>query len=67
MGGVSVLRGFQVKVLMAQSGEAMGWARAICHCKCNRVIKINNQLVLDVANFGAIIDVMLAIPTSLCD
>jgi hypothetical protein len=57
-----IIGGFQVKVLVVQ-----GWARVICHGKRNRVVKVNNQLVLYVANLGAIIDVMLAISTSLCD
>ncbi len=67
MDNVPILRGFQVKILAVLSGDATGWARAICHCKHNRVVKVNNLLVLYVANLGAIIDVILAISTSLHD
>jgi hypothetical protein len=67
MENVPVLRGFQVKVFLVQSGDTMGLARAICHRKHNMVVKVNNRLVLYVANLRAIIDVMLAISTSLCD
>jgi hypothetical protein len=31
------------------------------------VVKVDNQFVLDIPNLGTIIDVMLAIPMSLCD
>jgi hypothetical protein len=52
MDNVPVFREFHAKVLMAQSGDAMRWARAICHHKHSRVVKVNNQLVLYVANLG---------------
>jgi hypothetical protein len=64
---VPVLGGFQIKVLVVQCGDALGWARVVCDGKHNRVVKVNNQLVLNVANLGAIIVVMLAISTSLCN
>ncbi len=67
MDDVTILRGFQFEVLVAQSGNAMGWVRAICYSKCNRVVKVNNPFVLDVPKLGAIIDVMHAILAGLSD
>ncbi len=52
---------------MGQSGNAMGWARAICYSKFNGMVDVDNWFVLDVPNLGAIIDVMLAIPVGLGD
>ncbi len=39
----------------------------ISHCKCDGVVKIQDSFVLDVADFGAIADVVLAIPALLSD
>ncbi len=39
----------------------------ISHCKCDGVVKILDSFVLDVADFGAIVDVVLVIPALLSD
>jgi hypothetical protein len=31
------------------------------------VVEVDNRFVFDIPNLGTVIDVMLAIPTSLCD
>jgi hypothetical protein len=40
---------------------------SISHCKCNGVVKIQDSFVLDVSDFGAIVEVVLAIPALLSD
>jgi hypothetical protein len=39
----------------------------ISHCKCDGIVKIQDSFVLDVADFGAIVDVVFAIPALLGD
>ena len=67
MDDVNIFGGLQVKVLVGQSGNSVGWVGDICHSKCHGVVKVDNSLVLNVSNLAAMIYVMLAIPPVLCD
>jgi hypothetical protein len=67
MDDVTIFVRFQVNLIVAQSGNAVGWMRAICQYKCNGVVKVDHFLVLNVSNLGAIIYVVLAKPTVHCD
>jgi hypothetical protein len=64
---VAIVRSLQIKVFVVQGRDTAGWARAIGHPKCNRMVKDDNCLVLTVTNLGTIVDVMLTIPALLCD
>jgi hypothetical protein len=64
---VAIIRSLQIKIFVAQGRDAAGWVGAIGHRKCNRMVKVDNHLVLTVTNLGTIADMMLAIPALLCD
>ncbi len=67
MNYVAIIESLQIKIFVVQGRDAVGWAEAIGHCKCNRMVKVDNCLVLTVANLGTIVDVMLTLPALLCD
>ncbi len=52
---------------MAKGRDVVSWAGAVGHRKCDRMVKVDNCLVLAVMHLGTIVDVMLAIPALLCD
>jgi len=61
MNYVAIVRKLQIKILVVQGRDAAGWAGADGHRKCNRMVKVDNHLVLTVTNLGTIVEVMLTI------
>jgi hypothetical protein len=61
MNYVAIIGSFQIKIFVAQGRDAAGWVGTVGHCKFNRMVKVDNCLVLAVMNLGTIVDVMLAI------
>ena len=45
----------------------MGQTEPVSHSKCDGMVKIQNSLVLNVSDFVAIVDMVLAIPALLGD
>ncbi len=67
MNYVAIVRKLQIKILVVQGRDPVGWAGAVGHRKCNRMVKVDNHLVLTVTNLGTIVDVMLTILAFLRD
>ncbi len=62
---VAIVGSLQIKIFVAQGRDTMGWAGAVSHH--NGMVKVDNCLVLAVMHLGSIGDMMLALPTLLCD
>jgi hypothetical protein len=52
---VAIVGSLQIKIFVAQGRDFMGWAGAVGHHKCNRMVKVDNCLVLTVTNLGTIV------------
>jgi hypothetical protein len=59
---VAIVGSLQIKIFVAQGRDAVGWAGAIGHRKCDGMFKVDNHLVLAITHLGTIVDVMLAVP-----
>jgi hypothetical protein len=67
MNNIAIVRRLQIKIFVAKVEMPRDGWQPIGHCKCNRMVKVDNHLVLTVMSLGAIVDLMLAILALLLD